>query len=64
MAAFDYCAHIIVVKNTENSDRSIRCARVYIYMKGMCMCMYTLIKEYFEILKNTKADVTEVTNKT
>lgn len=26
--------------------------------------MYTLIKEYFEILKNTKADVTEVTKKT
>lgn len=35
---------------------------IYIYMKGMCV--YTLIKEYFEILKNTKADVTEVTNKT
>lgn len=33
-------------------------------MKGMCMCVYTMIKEYFEILKNTKADVTEVTNKT
>ena len=37
---------------------------VYIYMKGMCMRLYTLLKEYYEILKNTNADATEVTNKT
>lgn len=30
----------------------------------MGMCVHTLIKDYLKMLKNTKADVTEVNNNT
>lgn len=63
MAAFDRCVHTMLVKNTENSDRCMRCAYIDTH-ENTCMCLYTLMKEYLEILKNTKADVNEVTNKT